>query len=489
MQAPEFTFITRSQLISFSKCANLLRDNRSHRKPAESLYGFENAKIREMAKSYFPPGLTIPKNLNVWTSLEETRSAMSKFEVIHKPVFLYEDLIASPDVLVANGNGSFTAWEIVPSINLKKDLQLGMGLILYTIQKLCLPIEHYKVLRIDPDYLHKEDLNLREFFEEVNFTRKAQSALEEVETLISELRAWKAGKTHSFPQRFCPNFKSCPKPEECFSDLGTGNIFTLRESPKTAMELYRKGILNLKDIPEDLELTHAQKIQIQTDKTGLVHIETERIVEFLRLIRYPTYYLDFETINPQIPIYPYSRPFQHIPFLFSLHILDSPDSELRHLTYIQEDKSDPRPQILQILSESIGGEGTILCFNDFFEKRCISESVEVYSEFQAWFEGIRNNFLDLAIPFKKFNYYHPRQNGSAALKEILPVLTQFSHSELSIPNGHLANLTYLRFLQNPDAHNRLEENTLNDLKEYCRMDTYALYLIQKELQKKVGSSQ
>lgn len=124
--------------------------------------------------------------------------------------------------------------------------------------------------------------------------------------------------------------------------------------------------------------------------------------------------------------------------------------------------------------------GTILCYNDKFEKRCLEESAAVFSEFKDWLKSILDDFVDLAKPFWEYDYYHPDQKGSTSLKTILPVITGKSYKDLGIKSGQMANSEFLRAkteLISASEKSEIEKNLI----EYCKLDTYAMVLILRKI--------
>ncbi|WCL49285.1 DUF2779 domain-containing protein [Leptospira sp. GIMC2001] len=484
---PSFRFITKSKLLNLNRCENLFRFNLLYKdqrkvKSFEENFGLENDRVRALACSQYPEGIHIPKYGDIQLAAIETRRNLELFKTIFHPVLIYEDLISSPDMLIHIGDGVYDVWEISTSINTKRDFELSFAYHKKVLEFENIKINRYMGIKINSEYELDGDLDLSNFFITKDFSDKLLKHSETIELLINQIRQIRDGQEVSTPKSQCQSYKVCSYTELCFPNLDSGDIFTLRESAKTAVDLYHSGIFHLKDIPDNTELSDKQKIQIATSRSNLPHQDTNNISLFLDRLKFPIYYLDFETINPQIPFYQKSKPYQHIPFLFSLHKWNGDFStEPEHFDYIQEDFNDPRPGILKQLSKIIEPGGTILCFNDFFEKRCLQESTQAYPEYKSWFESIRSFFLDAAIPFKSLDYYSPDQHGSASLKDILPALTGASHSHLDIQNGHAANLEYLKLIRTGEENLEVKKIIWNRLREYCKMDTYALYLIHKKL--------
>ena len=249
-------------------------------------------------------------------------------------------------------------------------------------------------------------------------------------------------------------------------------------------KLYKSGIHYLKDIPNDTELSTSQKIQIEAERNKTPYLQEEKLKNFVDSLQYPLYFLDFETVNPALPLYNKTKPYQHVPFLYSLHVQETPDLPLQHYSFIDSGKQDPRLNILAELSKLILPIGTIVCYNDTFEKRCLRESVQLFPEYSDWYSSINENFKDLSDPFKYFYYYHPNQNGSASLKAVLPALTGLDYKELGINDGNMANLEFLR-AKTMNLPQEEIEGIYQFLLDYCKMDTYAMFKVVEALRKLV----
>jgi hypothetical protein len=58
--------------------------------------------------------------------------------------------------------------------------------------------------------------------------------------------------------------------------------------------------------------------------------------------------------------------------------------------------------------------------------------------------AVNSRIVDLLIPFRGFNFYHPDQCGSASMKQVLPALTGKDYSKLEIQDGEAASREFLR---------------------------------------------
>ena len=229
-------------------------------------------------------------------------------------------------------------------------------------------------------------------------------------------------------------------------------------------------MLNISDIPGDIKLNARQQIQKDCVICGEPHIDRAEIRSFLETLRYPLYYMDFETFMTAVPLYDGTSPYQAIPFQFSVHVVETPGAKPRHHSFLAEGADDPRPALLSALKDALGSEGTILVYYEAFEKSRLKEMAAAFPEYAAWVEGVLARIADLLSPFKDFSYYHPSQAGSASLKKVMPAVTGISYDELEISKGDIASLRYTQMaFGNLSAGER--SKIRKDLLKYCGQDT------------------
>jgi hypothetical protein len=283
---------------------------------------------------------------------------------------------------------------------------------------------------------------------------------------------------------FCSDPYDCPLTDYCWKFVPDHSVFELYRGGKRSFELFNNGIMLIKDIPSDFKLSDKQVIQKNCEITGKIHIDSEEIKKFLDTIKYPVYYMDFETINPAIPLFDGMKPYQRIPFQFSLHIQDAPDTELKHLSYITDGRHDPRKEFLDILKGGLGNKGSIIVHNQTFEKGMLRELGEAFPKYKKWVESINERVVDQLIPFSNFHYYDRKQKGSASIKNILPALTGKSHKELDITNGEDASLTFMEITYG-EVTPEYKEKKREHLEKYCGLDTEAMVMIISSLRKEL----
>ncbi len=263
--------------------------------------------------------------------------------------------------------------------------------------------------------------------------------------------------------------------------LPKGNVFTLYYSGKKSFELYDRGIVSIKDIPGDYKLSDKQAIQKQSLVTGEIHTDKEAIKGFLVSLEYPLYYMDFETISPAVPLFDGTRPYQQIPFQFSVHVVRDVHSSQEHYSFLAEGTQDPRPRLLEELQKVLGESGSIIAYNKGFEEGIIKALSEAFPEYEDWADQVLSRMVDLLVPFRNFNYYHPNQKGSASLKAVMPVITGKGYDGLDIADGQLASMLFERVTYG-EVSDEERNKVRSDLEKYCGRDTEGMIWIVEMLE-------
>ena len=272
---------------------------------------------------------------------------------------------------------------------------------------------------------------------------------------------------------FYPNF-----PDYAVHDL-------TRVSKKKLSEFYNMDVQRLEDIPDDYQLTTNQENQLDTFLNDSIIIDKEGIKNHLSQLEYPIYFLDYETSPSAVPIHDGCKPYQQVPFQYSLHIQESPGAEYRHKEYLQPDDSSPFKSMAEKLCKDIGTKGSVVVWNKGFEKSCNKSLAETNKSLRLRIEDINDRLYDLMEIFSKQHYVHADFHGSASIKKVLPVLCkELSYSELSISNGGAAFAGWKEMVFG-DVSAKEKEQRRVDLLEYCELDTWAMVRILEEVRKMI----
>ena len=267
---------------------------------------------------------------------------------------------------------------------------------------------------------------------------------------------------------------------------------------KSIYELINSGITSVLEI-DDKDLTREKnKIQKKVVQTNIPYINKDKIKAGLKQINYPVYHLDFETFPCPLPRFKGEKPYTQSVFQFSLHIEKEEgicDKVKDHYGYLAKDEQDHREELIQKLIAYIGDKGTILVYNESFEKGRLKELADIFPNYKKELLSIRDRVFDLMnitktntklyenLGYTKeeaslFNYYHEDMQGSFSIKKILPLFSNLTYKGMDISNGVEALVTYAKF----KTMNKQEyEYKYQKLVEYCCQDTWAMYEILKGL--------
>lgn len=302
--------------------------------------------------------------------------------------------------------------------------------------------------------------------------------------LIGMLDTWKHPHTVSTAYR-CRRPDTCEACSELMPDRTVHSIFSLHRGGETARSLYHEGIESILDIPPDTSLSKFQTIQIDAVRRNSMHVDSDALSRFLKRLRYPLRFLDFEAVMYAVPRYTDTRPWQHIAFQYSLHSMERPDGPLEHRSFIAEPATDPRPPLVEALHRDLGDEGTIVVYGRTFESGVLKRLGGYFEDHQEWARTAVGRVVDLSEPFQTFSVYHPDQVGRVSMKRVLPALTGVGYAGHEIGDGRSAAVIYQALCRRVEDGEPVDPRTLGavfgHLREYCALDTYGMFLIYRTL--------
>jgi hypothetical protein len=112
-----------------------------------------------------------------------------------------------------------------------------------------------------------------------------------------------------------------------------------------------------------------------------------------------------------------------------------------------------------------------------FEKSCNDTLATFAPEAKDFLAGLNERIVDLMTPFSGGAYVDYRFKGSASIKNVLPVMVpELSYKELGIQDGQTAQRTWMETVLD-GKRNSEKVQILEDLIEYCKLDTLAMVKI------------
>lgn len=232
------------------------------------------------------------------------------------------------------------------------------------------------------------------------------------------------------------------------------------------------GVTELRDVPDALLNDRQRRVKAAT-LSGKTYFDRKGAAQALAARSLPAYFLDFETINFAVPIWKGSRPYQQIPFQFSLHHL-ARTGKLEQQAFLDLSGKDPRKAFAEALIAACGERGPIFVYNAGFEASRIRELADRFPRLAKPLLALNERVVDL-LPVARDHYYHPSQHGSWSIKAVLPALCpDLSYGDLDgVQDGGMAMDAFLEAVAPQTTRSRKAEIE-RQLLTYCALDTYAM---------------
>lgn len=348
---------------------------------------------------------------------------------------------------------------------------------------------------INNQYILQGELELNKLFNIEDITEIAKNKYNEVKENIEKINKYinnhnKDNEPEEQIGERCIKPYFCKYWEYCTKSLPKPNVFDIHGGMhiKQKFEKYYEGKISFKDLQhEKLNPKYLEQIDFEINNKE-PKIEKEEIKELLNSLKYPLYFIDFETFQLAIPEYEGTKPYQQLPFQYSLHIIEKEGTSIQHKEFLAEiDDKDFLRHFAESMIKDIPQNGSVIVYNMSFEHSRINELGEIFPDLKQELMRINNNMVDFLPPFKKRQYYMKEMEGSASIKKVLPALypddPELNYHNLPVVhNGEEASATFLS-LQGKSKQE--QEKLRKGLLVYCELDTYAMVKIWEKLKEVV----
>lgn len=301
----------------------------------------------------------------------------------------------------------------------------------------------------------------------------------------TEVRSWITDAHRVIASKLEPKVamgKHCSAPFECgFRDYCQGLVPAAKQPISQLPGQLRKalaslidseGLTELRDVPDDLLNERQQRVK-SAALSGQTYFDKAAAAKALESHKLPAYFMDFETTQFAVPIWKGTRPYQQIPFQFSVHRL-SRTGKLEHRPFLDLTSEDPSLGFAKALVVACGETGPIFVYNAAFESSRIRELAARFPGLGAPLLALITRIVDL-LPVARNHYYHPDQEGSWSIKAVLPsICPDLDYAKLDgVQNGGMAMEAFAEAVNAGTAPERKAEIE-RQLQAYCALDTLAL---------------
>lgn len=392
--------------------------------------------VGKLAERLFPGGVDArpADTFSYQQSVADTQRYIQEGKtIIYEAAFQFEGLLCAVDILVKQQN-TWVAYEVKSTTSVKDYMYQDAAFQFYVINNSGLPLEDFHIVHLNNQYIRKGDLDVHALFTKVSVKEKILELQEVIAQKAIELKAVVANKKQ---MPLIEVGEHCDKPYACDFQ---GFCFA--------------------DIEED------------EPDYGKAQINKAAIQDFLNGLQYPVYFMDFETWSTAVPEQDGHWPYRQVCFQYSVQVQEKPNGAVKERAYLAEGTHSSSLLFLENLLRDLDKKGSILVYNQSFEKTRLKELALEYPQYEQKIEAIQNRIVDLMPIFRK-HYRLPEMQGSYSIKYVLPALVpELSYNDLEIGNGGDASSAFYDLKNISDLEE--VEKVRGNLLKYCGLDTWAM---------------
>lgn len=445
-------------------------------------------RFGDFSREYYGPGLNLEGQFNVDSVLAQTKDALedSSITAIYEAAFLSDDVLIRADVLLRKGN----EWEMVEvksSTSQKPEHIADAAIQTYVIRACGVNLTNVKIGHINKEFYYQGDADYGTLLVEVDVTAEINTCQSNVKPWIDEFKVIAA---NGAPQpsvlmgEHCTEPYDCPYQERCEALLpkfeGIPISLLPRVGKKLADDWAIKGFKDLRDLPSEALNTPILKM-IQKAHELNTPVINPTLSQQIGSFPWPRFFMDFETVQQGVPLMAYTKPYDALPFQWSVHKWNSPTHKVKledGIPFLEFLSPDMDKEFLKTLIKAVETEGPIFVHNASFEKSRLRWLIERKSclEFKPAVEALIDRIVDTLDLVRENGYYSPKMNGSFSLKAIvkaIPTVVNYSSSD-ALSSGGDAQIAWFKCID-PKTPEPEKIELARRLKIYCAQDTLAMY--------------
>ena len=453
-------------------------------------------EVGELARNLFGDYTNIEFNKDLNIMVAETRKLLkNKPNIITEASFNYDNNFCSVDILKNNLDG-MEVYEVKSSTEVQ-DIYLDDASYQYfVLSNLGLNVKKVCIVYINNQYIRGKKLEIEKLFNIEDITDIAKSKQDEIRKNIEITNKYMNEHDKNNEPKEDIGMK-CLKPykcefwEYCTRNLPRPNVFDIGGGMHNSkkFEKYYEGKISFKDLQnEDLNPKFLEQIDFELNNLK-PKIEKEAIKELMDSLKYPLYFIDYETYQLAIPEIEGTRPYQQLPFQYSLHIIKEKGAPIEHKEFLAEiDDPDYIRHFAESMIKDMPENGSVIIYNKSFEPARNNEIARMYPDLKDEMDRINSNIVDFLEPFKQRKYYTKEMHGSASIKAVLPALYPDDpeldyHNLPVVHNGEEASEAFLN-LKNKSKKEQKEIR--HGLLVYCELDTLAMVKLWERFKEIIG---
>src|SRR5271163_2663619 len=338
----------------------------------------QGREVGLLARQMFPGGVEVRSEGGLDQAIRATRELVANREVpaIFEGTFEHNGVLVRVDILHRRRDGQWRLIEVKSTTDVKDHHLDDVAIQHRVVTRSGVDLAASCLAHVSRDYVYEGGpIDASRFFRIRNLTRQVERLQAELTVqLRSEFRVLAMPEAPDIPAgRHCSNPFTCEYFDHCNDPVPDHHILRLpRIHASTVARLVALGVQSIHDIPENYPLTGRLRRACTSVQMGQPWFSPE-IGEELRKLKYPLYFVDFETVNPALPRFAGMRPYDQIPFQWSVHVQREPGAAPEHFEYLATDRSDPRQAFISALCDVLGDGGSIVVYHQQFESQRLAD--------------------------------------------------------------------------------------------------------------------
>ena len=472
--------LSKSKILSYRQCPKRLWLEKRLPEVSETSDASERAfaighAVGAAAQSLLPNGLLVEFQEDLRRAVAVTRETLAAYpdRPIFEAAFDHDGVLIRADVLIPEGR-KYRLCEVKAASSVKDYYLDDCAVQAWVLRANGLELSDVELVHIDTSFVYPGGGRYEGLFSKVSLDGQLPEA---------DVRAWVDGARAvlSQPEPAVPMGPQCDDPFICpFKTYCARNdppapdypVASLPRGGKLLQRLTDDGFADLRYVPvERLNSAVHRRVHAAT-VSGTPYVSPD-VANVMHGLAYPRYFMDFETARFAVPIWAGTRPYQQVPFQWSVHVEHAP-GQVEARMFLHLEANDPREAFLLSLLAAVGDVGPVLAYYASFERSRIAELADALPQHRAAAEALIARIVDLH-PIAKEHYYHRDMRGSWSLKAVLPtVAPDLDYANLEdVQEGGAAEAAFQEAISSETTPER-REVLREALEVYCARDTLAL---------------
>ena len=474
--------LSKSRILSYLQCPKRLylevhqRDLMQYSASSKVAFTIGNVVGAVAQEVLMPGGILIAYDRGLRKAVESTSKYMGELfdTTLYEATFQTQNMQVRADLL-SRRQDFLDVVEVKSSTSVKDQYFVDCAIQYWVMDQAGHPPSKISLAHINNEFVYQGDGNYAYLFKVVDVTDQVIEHAKHVCDWVEQANETITGDLpHVDVSEHCYRPYECPFIHHCWKNVKTVE-YPVSQFPgltkKQKNEILRAGYEDARDVPVGFIDNENLLARLNAFKSG-EQVISQELCDELSGLKFPRYYVDFETIGFAVPIWQGTRPYEQLPFQWSCHV-EQESGSIEHTKFLDTSGNAPMRAFCETLIDAVGKEGPICMYSNY--ERTILKSMQLrFPDMEEALQNIIERLYDLLIPIRK-HYFHRDLQGSYSIKKVLPsVVPELNYDDLdNVQDGMMAQQAFLEIIH-PDTSNERKQTLTDSLLQYCELDSYAM---------------